>query len=298
MKTYRSNGKLLLTGEYAVLDGTLSLALPTQKGQTLSVSPHNDGFLWRSYDLHGTLWFESHDLKNETGELATVAQTLLKILNTATKLNPSFSESLKNVCVETHLDFERNWGLGSSSTLINNIAMWAEVNPFELLFKSFGGSGYDIACATAQSAVLYRLKEGEPKTYPIHFQPSFSDKLFFVHLNQKQNSKEGIALYKSIKKGKTNLCSQLTEITEELLRFPSEKEFCSLLERHEEILANFLDIPTVKSLEFPRFEGTIKSLGAWGGDFVIAIGESAYVNHYFSSKNFRTIIPYNEMILK
>jgi len=37
LETYRSNGKLLLTGEYVVLDGALSLALPTTLGQRLTV---------------------------------------------------------------------------------------------------------------------------------------------------------------------------------------------------------------------------------------------------------------------
>lgn len=36
-KLFYSNGKLLLSGEYAVLDGALSLAVPTKYGQLLSV---------------------------------------------------------------------------------------------------------------------------------------------------------------------------------------------------------------------------------------------------------------------
>ena len=36
-KTYYSNGKLLLTGEYVVLDGAEALAVPTRFGQNLTV---------------------------------------------------------------------------------------------------------------------------------------------------------------------------------------------------------------------------------------------------------------------
>ena len=36
-KEFYAHGKLLLTGEYAVLDGALSLALPTQYGQRMEV---------------------------------------------------------------------------------------------------------------------------------------------------------------------------------------------------------------------------------------------------------------------
>ncbi|GET46611.1 GYDIA family GHMP kinase [Capnocytophaga felis] len=297
METYRSNGKLLITGEYAVLDGALSLALPTKQGQTLNIIPQTDGFTWKSYDVHNKIWFETQNLETNNVKFIPIVDTLKKILKVASEMNPSFLKKMNNCLAQTHLEFERNWGLGSSSTLINNIAQWAEVCPFELLFRSFGGSGYDIACAKHNTPILYKLEAGKPKTYPINFHPSFSNKLFFIHLNRKQNSKEGITHYKTIKKGKAKLCSQLTEITEELLRFPSEKEFCTLLEQHEEILANFLDIPTVRSLEFPYFKGTVKSLGAWGGDFVLAVGEASYVKEYFSAKGFSTIISYNEMIL-
>jgi hypothetical protein len=36
-QTFYSNGKLLLTGEYVVLDGAEALALPTRFGQNLKV---------------------------------------------------------------------------------------------------------------------------------------------------------------------------------------------------------------------------------------------------------------------
>ena len=294
-KTYHSNGKLLITGEYAILDGAIGLALPTKKGQKLIIKANEDSFSWKSFDQNNQIWYEL------TGNLPVnspnpITNTLSKILETACNLNPEFANELHHSAVETFLEFDRNWGLGSSSTLINNIAQWANIDAFELLFKSFGGSGYDIDCAKHNTPILYQLKEGKPRTYPVNFNPPYKQNIFFVYLNHKQNSKEGITLYKKISKKKDILISQITEITEEILRFPSEKEFCFLLERHEEILADFLDIPTIKSLDFPYFEGTIKSLGAWGGDFILAIGENPYVKHYFSSKGFSTIIPYNEMI--
>ena len=36
-QTFYSNGKLLITGEYVVLDGAKALALPTKFGQSLVV---------------------------------------------------------------------------------------------------------------------------------------------------------------------------------------------------------------------------------------------------------------------
>ena len=35
------------------------------------------------------------------------------------------------------------------------------MNPYILLFDTFGGSGYDIACAEAEGPVLYQLLEDE-----------------------------------------------------------------------------------------------------------------------------------------
>jgi mevalonate kinase len=53
-QTFSAHGKLMLTGEYVVLDGALSLALPTQKGQRLEVTsiPENE-FHWKSFDVEG-----------------------------------------------------------------------------------------------------------------------------------------------------------------------------------------------------------------------------------------------------
>lgn len=296
VKTFRSNGKLLITGEYAVLDGALSLALPTQKGQLLSVLPHDNGFLWESFDCNNEIWFRSEaDFWAKTDN--PIAQTLQKILKTALELNNSFSDSLKNVKVQTHLEFDRNWGLGSSSTLINNIAQWAGVNPFELLFRSFGGSGYDIACAKNDTPILYQLENQQVRVYPLSFDFPYKEKIFFVYLGKKQNSKEGISLYKKVQKSKKKLVTEITEITENIIRTHSLSTFCELIDLHEQLISDFLKLPKVKDLYFADFQGSIKSLGAWGGDFVLAISEKEDVEKYFAKKGFSVVIPYNEMIL-
>ena len=57
--TFYSHGKLLLTGEYAVLDGALALALPTQYGQSLSIRPSTEGsLLWKSLDDRNHCWYQ------------------------------------------------------------------------------------------------------------------------------------------------------------------------------------------------------------------------------------------------
>lgn len=295
--SFYSHGKLLLTGEYAVLDGALSLALPCQKGQWLKVFPsEKEGVFWKSKDLNGQIWFEKEIFKTSATN-DPIAHTLEKILTTALYLNPDFAKKLQNCTVETELEFERNWGLGTSSTLINNIAQWAEVNAFDLLFKGFGGSGYDIACAKSTTPILYQTQNQKPKTYPICFSPNFKKYLFFVHLNQKQDSKVGIAHYKSIKKGKKTFIEKITQITEDVVRSKSFTEFCSCIDLHEQITSDFIGLEPVKSKLFSDFQGSIKSLGAWGGDFVLVACEQPDVKTYFENKGFHTVIAYQEMVL-
>ena len=53
--------------------------------------------------------------------------------------------------------------------------------------------------------------------------------------------------------------------------------------------------PIKKDL-FPDFNGGIKSLGAWGGDFFLATGDRSEMK-YFHDKGFTTIIPYRQMCL-
>lgn len=289
-----AHGKLLLTGEYAVLDGALAIALPTQYGQEMHITfSEKEGIFFRSLTQEGTPWYEGQLFVGDTNP---ITQTLERILFQAQRMQANFLTD-QSVRVETRLDFPREWGLGSSSTLISMIAQWAEVDPYELLWNSFGGSGYDIACARASSPILYQLTEGKAKVYPIYYNPPFAASLFFVYLNKKQNSREGIALYQGLKKNKRPLVRQLSQLTEEIYRTHSLDTFSKLLSEHEAVLSSYLRLPTVKDSLFKDFSGTIKSLGAWGGDFVLAIGEESYIKEYFISKGMQTILPFTQMIL-
>ena len=46
---------------------------------------------------------------------------------------------------------------------------------------------------------------------------------------------------------------------------------------------------------FNDFNGEIKSLGAWGGDFALVIGDLNSVE-YFKNKGYETIISFNSML--
>lgn len=303
-KQYYSNGKLLITGEYLVLDGAQSLAMPTLYGQSLSVKENQGGLLtWKSLDEKGKPWFECvYELQgfspvsnNQVSEEAlVVSDTLRKILLEARNLNPSFLSTSQGYEITTALNFPREWGLGSSSTLINNIAQWAHIDAYALLWNAFSGSGYDIACAQNNSPITYQLKNNRPIVQPASFHPTFKNDLYFVYLNQKQNSREGIAQYRKTEFNTFSAISQINSITERILTCSRLSQFEKLIKKHELILSEILGIPTVKERLFPDFKGTVKSLGAWGGDFILATGNKTTPD-YFREKGFATVIPYSKM---
>ncbi|MCK5824599.1 MAG: GHMP kinase [Ichthyobacteriaceae bacterium] len=298
MKNYRSNGKLLMSAEYLVLDGAEALAVPTKKGQTLTVFNNFNGFLyWKSFTVGGSIWFEAEfdsNLKPITTTNNEVSTTLSIFLQVALMLNPDFLSELKGCNVETHLEFEQNWGLGSSSTLIANISKWANVDPFVLQQETFPGSGYDIACALTDKPIIYQLFERDPSYATVRFNPFFADNIFFVHLNKKQNSRDGIKKYREFTNDKTEYIKKISDISYSMANCIDLKEFRKLIGQHESIIAEVTQQKTVKELLFPDFKGSVKSLGAWGGDFVMAVGDN--VESYFMKKGYKTILSYSEMV--
>ena len=298
----------MLTGEYLVLDGATSLAVPAKFGQDLTVE-HIDGnqLIWSSFAVTGECWFEAiFDLpkirlanatfnSDQEGSNEFIAETLQGLLQEAKKINSDFLSSDQGLHIKTHLTFPRDWGLGSSSTLINNIAQWANVDAFQLLWNAFSGSGYDIACAMHDTPILYQLDHQKPIVEESSFDPSFKDQLFFVHLNQKQNSREGIQRYREYQIQQEQL-DQVSNITLGMLRAESLEEFESLLKAHEQLISSIIQLPTVKEKLFSDYFGEVKSLGAWGGDFVLVTGDET-TPEYFKTKGYNTVLTNSEMVL-
>lgn len=302
-QTFYSNGKLLITGEYLVLDGAKAFALPTKFGQNLIIEKGNNQEIhWESYDVDHSIWFKeiltfseiTNPLQPET---ESVKNTLLAILHEAYLLNPKFINESEGYLITTELGFPKNWGLGTSSTLINNIAQWLQIDAFILLKNSFGGSGYDIACAQNNTPVLYAIVEDKPIIEKVIFNPDFAENLYFVYLNKKQSSKVAIASYYNNKNNhlEKNINTNNT-ITQAVIEATTLKSFAAAIEKHEIAMSNILEMKTVKEALFPDFKGVLKSLGAWGGDFILAISKEN-PKDYFASKGYETIIPYSEMIL-
>ena len=61
---------------------------------------------------------------------------------------------------------------------------------------------------------------------------------------------------------------------------------------HEELISQILRKEKVKNKYFLDYDGEIKSLGAWGGDFILAAGPENS-NDYFFDKGFKTVFNFN-----
>ncbi|RLA64746.1 MAG: hypothetical protein DRQ88_10440 [Epsilonproteobacteria bacterium] len=303
---YYGHGKVLLSSEYFVLDGAKALALPTSKGQSLTVKyskSFNPTLTWKSYDNEGNIWYESQFefwrfeclKKNPTAK----DKYLQKILKEARNLNSHFLRDDVDVLVETHLEFPLDWGLGSSSTLIYNIAQWAYVSPFELLFKTSLGSGYDIACSQSEGPIVFERESTGPRWYTVDFDPEFKESIYFLPLGRKQSSNNAIEYYKSRSTQYNMIASSLTKITDDFLICDELRDFENLILEHEGIISSKLDMPKVKELYFGDYWGQIKSLGAWGGDLALVTSNRSKQEtiEYFKTKGRETLLTYDDLIL-
>lgn len=294
-----SPGKLMLTSEYFAIDGALVLAVPTKLGQEFFFEKQNDGksiLTWEAFHQQKPWLKTVIDYKNWEildANISSGAEFIVKVLKNVQHLSEIQLKSNHSYHLKTNLQFPPDFGLGSSSTLMNNLAEWADIDPFQLNAISLGGSGYDIAVAKAKSAVLFHNK---PEIFfeKVNFNPKFKNSLIFIHLNQKQDSREGIHLYKSkIKSPK--LVEEFSDLTRNILLCNELEKFSQLMMLHEQKISDFIEIPTVKEKYFSDCPSFVKSLGAWGGDFVMSAKFNGFED-YFWGKGFTTVFDWDDLI--
>ena len=296
---FYAHGKLMLTGEYAVLDGAKALAFPTCYGQSLEVSNANNSphqITWQSFDFQGNVWMNAHLPSNDYALKEYVR--LQEILRAVEALNSDvFFE--QNLAFTTILEFPQKWGLGSSSTLISLLAQWASIDPFELLDKTFGGSGYDIACAISDGPIVYQNFGKQKDVKRVELSMAWTRGAFFVYLNQKKNSREAIKHYKSLSNTQS-IVTKVNQLTDALVQTTSISEAMDIIVEHENLMSATLELENIQKSSFVDFKGVCKSLGAWGGDFILALTayDEEYVRDYFESKGFNTIFTYDKLLWK
>lgn len=309
MNYYKSNGKFLLTGEYLVLKGATALALPLKLGQSLeyeALESDESKIYWNAYKTSQQAnWFNVVLNKKDFSVIETddkeKAERLSNILSKAKSLNENIFNESSDYRFVTRLDFDPQWGLGSSSTLINNIAEWAGINPYLLLDETFKGSGYDIACAKAESPIFYNIDESTGqrvnKSRKASFNPPFKDNIYFVYQGHKQNSANEVKAFLDKEKDYDKEIKSISEISRILPDIQTLSDFRYFIKVHEEIMATCLDRKRIKKY-FTDFEGEIKSLGAWGGDFFMAATEwnEADVRKYFINKGLDVIFKYDDIV--
>lgn len=269
---------------------------------TVKESPGSE-LIWKSYDQHGKQWFSANidlmgfDIIKTSDD--DIARSLRSLLRAVCKQDGDFLSKWKKYTVETYLEFDPAWGLGSSSTLIYCLAQWADVNPYYLLFDSFGGSGYDVACADADGPILYQLGAESLTADSVDFNPAFKDQLYLVHLKNKQSTKEALKHFYKKKSNLNGAIQDMSQLTEKVISAKTLSEFDSLLQMHETKLSGILGLPTVKQERFADFWGSVKSLGAWGGDFVLVTSTKSAeeTKKYFAEKGYDTFFKFEELVL-
>lgn len=296
---YRANGKLLLAGEYLVLQGACALALPLRYGQSMQVASSPSGTLsWRSSEPAGE-WFEAvYDLTSlevisSSGQ--ETARVLQQWLRATQALQPDFMTPGNGFDVTVTADYPLEWGWGSSSTLISMLAQWSGADPFELHRQISSGSGFDIACALRNQLLFYQLMEGEAVMLPTQPGWALEENSWFCYLGRSQDSGREVSVFQGKEVSSSDI-SEISDLSVRICSAPSGDELIRLVNRHEAVIAGILKRDPI-ALSFPSFPGAVKSLGAWGGDFAMFVSteDPAEVHQHLLKLGFSTIFRYHEI---
>lgn len=319
MEFCHANGKLLLSGEYLVLHGAKALALPLKQGQSFSFTPAEPGKLHWVAKEQGRIWLdctfdanleilEENKLQdtevlqkhNNTDPPNNSAEALQKILNEAAALmkGREFPTGLR---VECKLEFRRDWGWGSSSTLLWMLGRWLNIDPYTLMDRTIGGSGYDIACAGSNDPLFYRRLPGQQAEVVVApFNPPFLSQLGVVWTGRKQSSASEVKRFLQQRAKDQGLINRISEISEQMAQINTAREFSTLMDEHERLVAGATGLKPVREQIFPDFPGSIKSLGAWGGDFVLFMARDTDFDtaQYFTDKGYKTLFGLGELLYR
>lgn len=299
-QSLRANGKLLLTGEYAVLFGARALAVPLSVGQSLEVQPRRlDRYLlWEAW-YGQVLWFTARlrlpELLIDHSSDRFRANFLLRVLQSAVQLGGQVPEPANIVC---RIDFSPEWGLGSSSSFIALVARWIGVDPFTLHQKVSKGSGYDVVCALSDHPLVFQRFNGGYVTEKVDFDSPVLSRLFLIYRNKKLPTEGHIEKVSGWETRLREAEGEISSLTGEWLNATSLEELGRITVLHEQLIASATGMKPVQQSLFPDFEGYIKSLGAWGGDFLLAFSPNgeAYLRNYFARQGYMVSFRYVDLI--
>jgi mevalonate kinase len=257
---------------------------------------------WEAWVL-GKEWFTATVLLPEMEIVESSdplkANHLVKIFFEIIEMNNGLFEPRKSYSFSTVSDFDHSWGMGSSSTLIANLARWAMIDPFELFHRLYKGSGYDVAAALAEGPILFSTANHKVTITPVRFQPSFHQHIWFVYRGQKQDTEQSLNAFSRLPEPSRQQIEMINYFTGEMLHTRHLKQFMQMMYEHETFISRLLSKETVKEEYFSDFIGEIKSLGAWGGDMMMAVSELPrdYIRTYFGTKGIQPVFDFHSLIL-
>ncbi len=297
-----ANGKLLISGEYLVLAGARALALPVRFGQRMTVSESSGNFVeWESTAPGGRWFYATFD----PGSLAIVssgddevAGRLQTLLLAARSLNPEFLTGQAGLKISVEANYPVEWGLGSSSTLISLVAGFAGVDAYQLFRMISGGSGYDIACARRQGLLYYSLINGIPDISDASAGKALREYAWFTYLGTKQDSSREVDAFRAKKNYSAATLEEVSRLSADICEAASAEELIGFVDRHERLVSAVLNREPIAG-RFQSFPGTVKSLGAWGGDFAMFVSaeEPEVVKGHLHRFGFTNIFRYNELAI-
>ena len=95
------------------------------------------------------------------------------------------------------MDFNRNWGLGSSAILINNLSNYFGLDSFEVSENVTNSSGADIASTKISKPIIFSVNDKKPCYKEVNFNPPFSKNLLFVFAPKLTPSQDNLGFKQS-----------------------------------------------------------------------------------------------------
>ena len=177
-KHFHSNAKVLLSAEYFVLYGAKALALPLKAKQELYVKKDKakQEIAWKAKDTRDFLFQAKIDtgnwqlLENNNKDIAL---HLLEIFKYISQRKPKLFSQNTSYIFDSNIHWPISFGLGSSSTLMANLAQWSALDAYKLNRHFYQGSGYDIACSFSSNPLFYELKSNKQTILNTEFNPLF-----------------------------------------------------------------------------------------------------------------------------
>lgn len=300
--SFSSAGKLLLTGEYAVLLGASALVVPINLRQSLNLLENKSEIIsWISM-YNNKVFFKSElktlDLDPFKPSFSSRERFIISLLKAARSLNPTFLNG-NGYSIITNLEANPEWGFGSSAQLTVNIARLSKIAPWHLHKAVSKGSGADVICAEMEHSILFSTEGTTYSANPVDFNPPFLKDLILIYTGHKQDTATGVENFLSKTSINNPIIGKIDSLTREATKAMDKKEFIEIIEMHERTLSELLNIDITSNIWFNGFPGLLKSLGTWGGDYIMAIpyGDPEEAIRWLKRKTNHPIFRLSDLIL-